>query len=81
MFDAICARFGLTSPAITEDSIVNIAAPMQISMFVRSPEALCRHSRSTPTTAPIAHAISSRVVVPCEYATCSIVLKCVGRVT
>ena len=48
---------------------------MQISMLVRSPDALCRHSRSIPTMPPIAHAISRRNVVPWENAICSIVLK------
>ena len=80
MFDATCPRFGLLSPASTADMIVNSAAPMQISMLVRSPEALCRHSRSNPMTAPIAHAINMRVVVPCEKAIWSIVLKWVGSV-
>ena len=64
MFDATCPLFGLFSPASTMESIVNSAAPMQISMLVRRPEALCRRSRSIPMMPPIAHAISRRKVVP-----------------
>src|SRR6185437_2765418 len=61
--------------------MVNNAAPMQINMLVRRPEALCRDSRSSPTTAPKPQAINRRVVVPCRNAICSVVLKWTGRFT
>ena len=75
MFDATRLLSVIPGPASTPESTVNSAHPMHSSMLVRRPEALCRHSRSTPIRPPIAHAISRRMVVPCENAICSIVLK------
>ena len=71
MFAATCPLFGVESPASTSLMIVNKAEPMQISRFVRRPESLCLHSRSTPMTPPIAHDASKRRVAVPESSICS----------
>ena len=50
---------------------VKNAQPRQSSMFVRSPDALCRSSRSSPIVPPSRQAVSSLVIVPAESICCS----------
>jgi hypothetical protein len=64
------------TPASTGLITVNSAEPMQIRMFVRRPESLCRHSRSIPTAPPIAQAINSRCAEARDSSNCSTVEKC-----
>src|SRR5580658_1504832 len=71
ILEATCPLLGLPSPAITAESNVKKAAPMQISRLVRTPAAVCFAWRSRPTSAPKKHASSSRPAAPLATSICS----------
>src|SRR5579862_969572 len=71
IFEATWPLLGLVSPASTADRSVKKAAPMQMSMFVRTPADLRLTSRSRPMIPPRRQARARRENAPLTTTTCS----------